>query len=307
MKKLLAILLATLSMNAIAKEIITVVSPNNAAGTLIPYYQRIVASANALQNRYEFILAPKPGAQGLVAIQYMDQSPKNRVTAINNGYVELIQQNQIRPENYVPISSQGDLCWVLISNRGDTAKGVNSLKGQTDLVIGAVSYSSGSYLTALELGSRLGFKVTPVIFKSNFDALVLMVGDGSVNLVIETPQNYLNMKQKNPALQALGINCPTRNPKLPEVRTLKEQGFSVPTLWWNVIANVEMPAERRKDIENILEQAMINIGQKEIFDMIDISVPVFQKISAQQHHNMKVKEVMEFRQKYADQISQGNK
>jgi tripartite-type tricarboxylate transporter receptor subunit TctC len=303
MKKIIQfIFLAVLSSSIFAKELITVATYNGASGSLVPFYMKILAEANSLQNQYEFVLLPKPGAQGLIALQYQDESPNNRLAVISPSFVDLVNLNQIKHDNYVPISSQGDACWVLISNFGDSAKGVSSLKGQTELVLGTISHGSSAHFTALEIGEQLGFKVIPVVFKSNFDALTLMTADNSINLVIETPRHYLDFKQKNPRLQALGITCSTRNPKLPDIKTLKEQGYQTPTIWTDIVANTKMPAEKRNELGKILDQALINMGQQQIFDMIDFSVPIFQKISTSQHFKSSIQQSNYFKQKFLNKL-----
>jgi tripartite-type tricarboxylate transporter receptor subunit TctC len=129
-----------------------------------------------------------------------------------------------------------------------------------------------------------------------------MTADNSVNLVIETPQNYLNFKQRNPRLQALGITCATRNPKLPNVKTLAEQGFRVPTIWTYIVANTKMPVEKRENLSRILDQAMLDIGQQQIFDMIDFSVPVFRKTSTEQHFKSSIRQSTHFKEKFINKL-----
>ena len=305
MKKIIQFFfLAVLSINVSAKEIITVSTYNGSSGSLVPFYMRILDEANLLQDQYKFMLLPKPGAQGLIALQYMNESPEDRLSVISPSIIDLIGSNQINQKDYVPISSQGDACWVLISNFGDSAIGVNSLRGKKELVLGTISRGSSTHLTTLEIGNQLGFSVIPVIFRSNFDALTLMAGDESVNLVIETPQHYLNFKEKNPHLQALGITCGTRNPKLPNIKTLKEQGYLTPPIWDDIVANAKMPIEKQKELGKILDQAMLNIGQQQIFDMIDFSVPVFQKISAADHYKVSLQRNNYFKQKFLNKLDQ---
>ena len=303
MKKIIQFFfLAVLSINVHAKEIITLASFNSPSGSLYTYYLKILQEANSLQDRYEFILESKPGAQGLLAIQYQDQSPKNRIAVVAPAFVELINSKQINKDDYVPISSQGEACWVLVSSVGDASRGVASLKGQKDLTVGIMGYGSSMHITALELGEKYGFKVTPVLFKSHFEALTLMASDGSINLTSETPEHYLALRDKNPKMQALAITCSVRNPKMPYVKTLKEQGFNTPTIWLFAIANNKMPKEKRDEIGKIFDQSMLNLGQKQIFNFVDFSVPIFQKISVAEHYTSSIQQNNYFRQKYRDRL-----
>ena len=223
MKKLFFLIFLLWSAATPAREIITLANYNSPSASAYSYYMKIIDQANLLQDQYQFVMVSKPGAQGLIALQYVNQSPENRIAVAGPQIFTMIESNQIKKTDFVPISSQGEGCWVLISPLGDKNIGAASLKGQKRLVVGTIGFGSGAHLSALILGEKLGFEVQPVIFKSNFDALVLMAGDESVNLVIETPQNYMNLRSVNPRLQALGISCSVRNPKLPEVKTLQEQ------------------------------------------------------------------------------------
>jgi len=298
MKKLFLILFLWVS-SLQAKEVITLVNYNSPSASAYSYYMRIVDQANLLQDQYQFVMISKPGAQGLVALQHVNQSPENRIAAAAAPIFTMIESNQIKKSAFVPISSQGEGCWVLISPLGDKNIGVASLKGQKRLVVGTIGIGSGAHLTSLILGERLGFEVQPVIFRSNFDALVLMAGDETVNLVIETPQNYLNLRSVNPRLQALGISCSVRNPKLPEVKTLKEQGYSVPTIYYFTMASNQMSTSKQKQLGTILDQAMTTIGRDKIFEMIDLSVPL---ISGEQHYYQTYDMFTSLIQKYKSKI-----
>ena len=298
MKKLFFILLLW-STTLQAREVITLASYNSPSASTYNYYMKIIEQANLLQDKFQFIMISKPGAQGLIALQYVDQSPENRIAVAGPQIFAMIESNQIKKTAFVPISSQGEGCWVLISPLGNQTVGVASLKGQKRLILGTVGVGSGAHLATLVIGERLGFEVDPVMFKSNFDALVLMAGDESVDLVVEPPQSYLNLKSVNPRLQALGITCSVRNPKLPEVKTLKEQGYSVPTVTLFTMASNQMSTSRQKQLRTILDQAMISIGGNKIFEMVDLSPPA---MSGEQHYYQTYDLFTSLIQKYKSKI-----
>jgi tripartite-type tricarboxylate transporter receptor subunit TctC len=104
-----------------------------------------------------------------------------------------------------------------------------------------------------------------------------MTGGQPVNFVIERVANYQSFVKKNPNLQILGINCPVRNPLMPEVKTLSEQGFNTPTIFITTIANVKMPVEKRNEIAEILDRAQKTLGLDYITKTSDMYPPMFAK------------------------------
>jgi tripartite-type tricarboxylate transporter receptor subunit TctC len=74
-------------------------------------------------------------------------------------------------------------------------------------------------------------------------------------MVFAGPQQYLKFKDKNEKLKILGINCDTRSPLVPHIKTAKEQGFSFPRAFGFMLARKEMPDKWRKDVGLLLAQA----------------------------------------------------
>ena len=304
MKKILVLILMSLFCRLVtAKEVITLVSYNSPAASVWPLYLKIVETANSIQNKFTFVLVSKPGAQGLIAINSMNEDTASRLAVIAPPFVELVETKKINQDDYIPISSQGDACWILIANVGDEKIGINSLRGQKDLTVGSIGAGGASELVAFTLGDKLNFDVRPIVFKSTSEALIQMVGDNSINLVLDTPDRYLDFKKYNPRLQALGANCPTRNPKLPNVKTFREQGYDVPGIWYFIISNKSMPVEQRKVISEILDQSMISIGQQWIFKNTNFTVPIFNGISTNAHFTNSISRVNRARKTYESKIN----
>ena len=273
MKSILAVMLTWASLWAHASNTITIVSPYSPTHSGTVAMQRIVEQANQQQKAYNFVLDFRPGGEQILAVKYMDESPQNRLAIIAPKYVEHILAGRLNRQDYEPVWALGDACWAVISNLGDEKKGLASLRGQRELVVGGVGFGNTAHLTALEIGQRMGFQVRYVPFRSNFDALVLMAGDGSVNMVLERVANYQQMKIKNPNLQMLAMSCPQRHPDAPAVATLLEQGFTTPYVFNIVIANRAMPATRQQDIADILNRATAQIGIKQIQQISDMRPP----------------------------------
>lgn len=275
MKFLAVILGLMISTQVLSKEIITLeygaaASQSNYGSTL-----KMLEHASASQDKYQFILEMKPGANGVLALKAMDQNPSNRIANVAPAFVENARAGLIDDKDYVPVSATGDTCWGIITNIGDTAKGLASLRGVKEITVGGTGYGNAAHLTALVIGKEYGFKVRYIVYKSNFDALMNMASGLDINFVIETVANYRTYKARNPNLQLLGITCPNRVKAMPEIKTVKEQGFDTPSIFFGTVANVKMPAERRQEIARILNNAVIKTRPE--LEAVDIIAPQFFK------------------------------
>jgi tripartite-type tricarboxylate transporter receptor subunit TctC len=304
MKKFLLLML--FSTSVFAREPIVIYFNASASQPNATPYIKMLDIANQLQNKYEFILEFKPGANGVLALRAMDQSPLNRLATTAPAFVENAKSGVINEVDYVSVATQGDACWAVITNVGDTKQGIDSLKGQKEITVGGTGYGNAAHLTALIIGERLGFKVRYIVYKANYDALVNMASGEPINFVIERVANYQTFKAKNPRLQILGINCPTRNTLMPEVKTLREQGYHTPTIFMTTLANVKMPETKRQELGKILEEAQGKLGAKYISETSDMNPPQFNRptIPTQDFFNMRVTQMKAITHKFEQQINE---
>jgi tripartite-type tricarboxylate transporter receptor subunit TctC len=309
MKKLISSLFLFASSVAFAQapENITVMFSAAASQPNSAPYLRMVEVANQIQDKYRFLFEFKPGANGVIAIRNMDLSPENRLATVAPAFVENAKSGAINKNDYVAVASQGEACWAIITNVGDTARGIESLRGQKEILVGGTGFGNAAHITALTIGEKYGFKVRYAVYKANYDALVNMASGEPVNFVLERVANYQIFKTKNPKLQILGINCNKRSDLMPEVKTVKEQGFNTPTIFMATVANVKMPEAKRKEIAEILEAAQEKVGAKYLSDTADMSPPQFAKPkqSASDFFNARVKQMEELTVKYEAQIEAG--
>lgn len=287
-----------------APQVITIQGSSSAAQSSWVPYRKMLDIANQQQNKYQFVLEHKPGAFGLLALQAMDASPHNRLATVSNGLIDNIRQGRVDKKNYVALSSHGDACWAIITNVGDERQGLISLKGQKDIMLGTVGHGSSAHITALELGAKYGFKVTVVAYKSNMEALVNMVGGHSINMVVERVSAYQQFKSKNPDLKILGMNCSTRHPSVPDVKTLSEQGVEAPSIWIVTAASVNMPADQRQEIADILDSATGKLGRDFLISSADMMAPMFfdTPMSASAFYDLRVQQTERAAEKWHQQI-----
>lgn len=304
MKRLLMIALVVASSLVSARELITLEVGHGPSQPNAAAYIRTLDTANTLQDKYEFVIEFKPGANGALALKTMDLAPMTRIATVAPAFVENSKSGLLNESDYVAISSQGEACWAVIANFGDTARGIASLQGKKRVVVGGTGYGNAAHITSIILGEKYGFEVQYIVYKSNLDGLVAMVGDNGPDLVLERVQNYKTFKEKNPKLQILGINCSKRSTIMPEIKTVREQGVNTPTIFFAIVANVKMPEAKRNEIGKILQDAQARIGSEYFLDVADMFAPQFSKppVSVDEFFTKRVSQMHYLTTKYKAQI-----
>jgi tripartite-type tricarboxylate transporter receptor subunit TctC len=301
MKKLLLSIILSFTSLAYAGETITIHFSASASQPNAAPYLKMLEVANRLQNKYDFVLEFKPGANGVLAIKAMDTSPTNRLATIAPAFVENSKQGLINENDYVPVATQGDACWAVITNVGDTKQGLASLRGQKEITVGGTGFGNAAHITALMIGEQYGFKVRYIVYKANYDALVNMASGEPINFVLERVANYNTFKTKNPKLQVLAMNCASRNQLIPNVKTTREQGFNTPTVFFATVANKRMPEEKRREISAILDRAQAELGNAYLFEAADMNPP---KVSTEEFFYSRVLQMKALTHRYETQINQ---
>lgn len=290
MKKLaITFLFLLLSISCYAREKITIFFPYSPSASSTPAMLRVVDEANKLQSDYNFILEFKPGGNQTLALKAMDQDPKDSLALIAPAYVENFRSKAIDQNNYTPVWAMGDACWAVFTNVGDTAKGIKSLAGVKEMMIGGVGYGNAAHLTGIMLGEKFNFRTRYIVFKSNTDALVNMVGNNGINMAIDKIEGYASFKPKNDKLQVLAVSCPARMSAMPEVKTLKEQGINAPMVFNIVLANKSMDDYKRTKLRAILTLAAERMGAESFMKLSGMSPPQFRGISQEEFYSNSLK------------------
>jgi hypothetical protein len=286
----LIVMVASLLLSTIvsAQEIVRIYSPYSPSHSGTPAMYRIIDLANQSQNIYKFILEFKPGGNQILALKAMDE---NSLGIIAPAYVENVAAGKISEQDYIPIHTIGDACWVVITN--------GSIKGVKEVTVGGVGFGNAAHLTALALGEKYKFDVRYIVFKSNNDALINMAGNNGVTMVIDRWEAYNSMKFKNPNLQALAASCPTRLPHAPNLKTLRELGINAPYVFNITVAPTTMTPTKRKVIQIILNDAQNRIGAENIFEISGMRIP---NSSPQEFYDSSVRKVRDLQGKYRTQI-----
>jgi tripartite-type tricarboxylate transporter receptor subunit TctC len=169
-------------------------------------------------------------------------------------------------------------------------------------VVGGVGIGNAAHLTSLELGEKFGFQVRYIPFKSNFDALVLLISNQGINMVLERVASFQQYRNKNVNLNVLAMSCPKRHPDLPQVLTLGEQGIKTPYVFNITMANLAMPETKRSELSEILNQATKTVGANEIFKSSDMSPPIFNNQSLTEYYNQRFNFMLEMLKKHENKL-----
>lgn len=303
MKKLILSIAMLISAPVWSAELIKIQTPYTASHSGTPGMLRIIEQANKSQSDYTFILEFKPGGNQVIAVKQMDTSPNNNLAIIAASFVENVETGQLKQNDYVPVYSLGDACWTVLSTATDGTNGVASLKNTPELIVGTVGFGNATHLTSLLIGEKFNIPVKLVPFKSNYDAVVNMVGNNGVNFGIDKPEAYENFKDKNKDMRMLAVSCSKRFAEYPDVLTLKEQGIDAPSVLNIVVANQSMPEQKRNRLGSILGQATQDIGEAEIKKISGFVPPQFINITAQQHFDQSLSLIKQLRKKFNSEIN----
>ena len=301
MKQLLASLLFALGLTAHA-DTITVVSPYNAAHSGTPALLKIFDVANKQQSQYTFVLDFKAGANGLLALQAVDQTPQDRMALIHAGFADMLDTNTIKNEDWIPVWSLGSACWAVVSNTG--AVDIAGLKAQKEIVAGGVGFGTAAHITAIEIGEKVNVPTRFVTYKSAADVVTAIAANQGPVLGMSPIRLVNSLKDKNPKLQAIAMSCPQRNPMAQNVKTLKEQGIDSVYIFNTVVAHASMNAQRRQDIAKILESAAAQIGLREILELSDMHPPQFERINVEKFHSESIAKQRDANQRYKKRIEE---
>jgi tripartite-type tricarboxylate transporter receptor subunit TctC len=297
MKQFFIILAMLISLPTFALENIKIFSPYSPGHSATPAMLKIIDEANIAQNIYKFSLEFKPGGNQIIAVKSLDTA--NSLAIIAPAFVENVASGQLNEKDYVPVYALGDACWAVITNK--------SLKGSQEFVVGGVGYGNAAHLTALALGEKHKFSVRYIVFKSNNEALVNMVGNNGVEFVIDRFEGYENLRSKNSKMTMIAASCPNRLPQAPRVPTLKEMGVEAPYIFNIIIAHKDMPRGRQVAIAKILEAATDRIGDAEIYKLSAVRPPQFDRVSTEQFYNKSISTVKTLQNKYKSQIEQSKR
>ena len=256
MKKLMAILLATFSITAQARESITLAYSWGAGDNAANFYRALVQEANQIQNHYTFLFEPKPGAGGTVAANFTSSNPAN--TLWINSSAGFIRPNLFPAEshNMADFRSILPMCvspFVVSSARYKTWKDVPR---EAKLSIGMSGLGTTTHLVSIQLAKDYpNMNIVP--FKSTSEAL-LNVLNGTVDFSVGFHGDSEQYTRSGSPKQVHWLGQTGRD-SIKGTELLSNQGFSRDLLDMStpqqIFASRRMSDERFSSLRKILVQA----------------------------------------------------
>ena len=252
MKKLLAILFATFSLAASARENITIYYSWSPADTAANFHRVLADEANKIQNRYNFVFDTKPGAGGSIAANHVLSQP-NTILATASAF--FIRPNFFPKEShdigrFQSLFPQCSAPAVITSKKYKTWADVPTDKSIT---IGMSGMGTTTHLIAAQIEKKYP-NLTIVPFKSTSEAILSVLSDSTdmaVNFMGDSAQ-YVETNK----LYVLGA---TGSRTVNGVRPLSSFGFTkdlnVMDVPAQLLVPVTFPEAKAKEIRNIFVQA----------------------------------------------------
>jgi tripartite-type tricarboxylate transporter receptor subunit TctC len=205
-----------------------------AAGGNLDNVTRVVAQKLSEQLGQTFIVENRPGANYMVAIDYVGKAPADGYTYLAIADSFLIAPAINRTATYDPIKDYvgvGMTAWVpqiLVVHPSVPANSVSELialakRRPGELTYGSAGMGFSGHIAAELFNSQAGISMNHVPYRGNAPALIDLVG-GRLSLMFDTVSTSLQ-HVKSGKLKALGVTTPKRSPLLPEVPTVGEAGL----------------------------------------------------------------------------------
>ena len=201
------------------------------------------------------IVDNKPGAGGLIAASEAARATPDGYTLMlaETGQLSIAPSSYNRlpydpVKDFVPVSQVVTSDFVLLVNpqkvpSKNVREFVDWSKQQKGLFMATFGAGTPGHFGAYMFGDAIGQKPEPVHYRNTADALSGLYG-GDVSGVFATV-GLAASTVKSGKLVALGSTGATRSPSLPDVPTIREQGYPnlAFTAWFGIVAPAKTPPE----------------------------------------------------------------
>ncbi len=236
-----------------------------AAGSATDVYARLVAKHLSDEFGQQFLVEPKPGANGSIAAQQVAKSKPDGLTLFfttNTTHAanpSLMKQMTYDPvKDFEPVTKIGGIGFFMAVSATSPYKSVPDIVAAAKAQPGKISYASGNsvgILAGATLQKMTGTDMTHVPYKSTPQALVDVIG-GQVTFL------FVDLSVSRPHLQSgraklLAVATLKRSPLAPDIPSMDElgyKGFDIPA-WFGLFA----PAGTPREVVTRLNAEMVKI------------------------------------------------
>ena len=174
-------------------------------------------------------------------------------------------------EDFVPVLQVGGYPELLVVGAASPYKTlkdfVNFAKANPGKVrIATSGFGSGPHIAEELLARAAGVQFTTIPFNSGAEGVATVMG-GHLEAAFSTSGATYSLI-KSGKLRSLGLTLPERYPGMPEIPTLKEQGFDVSMLgWWAIVAPKGTPDSIVQAIDAAFKKGMATAPYTTVMEM----------------------------------------
>ena len=224
-----------------------------AAGSATDVYARLVAKHLSDAFGQQFIVEPKPGANGSIAAQQVAKSKPDGLTLFfttNTTHAanpSLMKQMTYDPvKDFEPVTKIGGIAFFMAVSAASPYKSVAEIveaaKGQP----GKIAYASGNsvgILSGATLQKMTGTQMTHVPYKSTPQGLVDVIGGQVTFLFVDLSVSRPHTQSGRAKLLAVAtLNRWPLAPEIPSMDELGYKGFDIPA-WFGLFAAAGTPRD----------------------------------------------------------------
>jgi tripartite-type tricarboxylate transporter receptor subunit TctC len=274
---------ATMAADAFPSKPVTGVVPM-AAGGSTDLLGRAVEKYWGKYSPQPMVIVNKPGGGGVVGTEQVVRSKPDGYTlylGYGSGHDIVMPSLQKMPydaqKDLIPVARVSIHSVVIVTGANSPFNSIKDViaysKKEGKPVTTAVSVKAGAVDLALTaFGKAAGINIVTVPFSGGAEATTalagghLMIGGGHPSEIIP--------HIKAGRFKALAVVLPQRDPSLPDVPTLKEQGVDVAT--WGSVKGVAAPAGTPKEVVKYIEGTILKICKDPEFvkTMTNMNQPV---------------------------------
>lgn len=258
MKKLLtAALIAFLAGSVWAKENITIFYAWGPGDSVANYHRTMVAEANKIQDKYNFVFDTKPGAGGAIASNHVLNTP-NSVLAHSTAF--FVRPAVYPNESYdlTQFKEQYVHCMAPMAITSTKYKSWADVPADAKVSVGISGLGVTTHLAAVQMQKK--FKDLNIIpFKSTTDSMLSMVSgqtDFHIGFISEAEQWSKDNSNSPKRVSVLGITgTKVVNGYTPLVRQGFDQSFADMNVGHHLVVPVKTDNARHKEFHEIFAKA----------------------------------------------------
>lgn len=201
------------------------------------------------------VVENRPGANGLLAADLVKSDTSRGYTLMLTGVSVLSFNGALyknlpyRPfEDFSFIASIADTSFILVASRKSEIKTVRDLRDRAMENPNLLTYASAgvgnsSHLAAEMIMRSMGIRLLHVPYRGSAQILNALTS-GEVDLTVGIPSSSLPLLKEG-RITALAVMGSDRIQELPQVPTLKESGFEIPSMpgWYALVGPANIPAD----------------------------------------------------------------